>query len=88
MPQLTRKGVRIDDSFAEAFPMSGTGVVESAVRRVINLRLKGPGVFWLVPFIDRIARYVDMRIRATAFVSENTLTRDTVPVSVDAICFW
>jgi regulator of protease activity HflC (stomatin/prohibitin superfamily) len=50
--------------------------------------LKGPGVFWLVPIIDRIARYVDMRIRATEFFSERTLTQDTVPVNVDAICFW
>jgi SPFH domain / Band 7 family len=50
--------------------------------------LKGPGVFWLVPFLDRIARYVDMRIRATEFFSERTLTKDTVPVNVDAICFW
>jgi regulator of protease activity HflC (stomatin/prohibitin superfamily) len=50
--------------------------------------LKGPGVFWLLPFLDRIARYVDMRIRATEFFSESTLTRDTVPVNVDAICFW
>src|SRR5262249_22285334 len=50
--------------------------------------LKGPGVFWLVPLVDRIARYVDMRVRAAEFFSESTLTRDTVPVSVDAICFW
>ena len=50
--------------------------------------LKGPGVFWLVPFVDRIARYVDMRIRATEFFSESTLTRDTVPVNVDTVCFW
>jgi regulator of protease activity HflC (stomatin/prohibitin superfamily) len=50
--------------------------------------LRGPGIFWLVPFVDRVARYVDMRVRATAFFSESTLTRDTVPVSVDAICFW
>lgn len=50
--------------------------------------LKGPGVFWLVPFCDQVARYVDMRIRATEFFSESTLTRDTVPVNVDAIIFW
>jgi regulator of protease activity HflC (stomatin/prohibitin superfamily) len=50
--------------------------------------LKGPGVFFLVPFLDRVARYVDMRIRATEFSSERTLTKDTVPVNVDAICFW
>jgi uncharacterized membrane protein YqiK len=50
--------------------------------------LKGPGVFWLVPFVDTVTRYVDMRIRATEFSSESTLTHDTVPVNVDAICFW
>jgi regulator of protease activity HflC (stomatin/prohibitin superfamily) len=50
--------------------------------------LKGPGIFFLVPFLDRVARYVDMRIRAAEFSSERTLTKDTVPVNVDAICFW
>jgi regulator of protease activity HflC (stomatin/prohibitin superfamily) len=50
--------------------------------------LKGPGIFWMIPFVDRIARFVDMRIRATEFFSESTLTRDTVPVNVDAVCFW
>jgi len=51
-------------------------------------RLSGPGVFWLIPIIDRVVRYVDMRVRATDFQAESTLTRDTVPVNVDAICFW
>jgi regulator of protease activity HflC (stomatin/prohibitin superfamily) len=50
--------------------------------------LKGPGMFGMLPFVDRIARFVDMRIRATEFFSESTLTRDTVPVNVDAVCFW
>jgi regulator of protease activity HflC (stomatin/prohibitin superfamily) len=50
--------------------------------------LKGPGIFLMIPFVDRVARYVDMRIRATEFFSESTLTRDTVPVNVDAVCFW
>lgn len=50
--------------------------------------LKGPGVFWMIPFVDRITRFVDMRTRATEFFSESTLTRDTVPVNVDAVCFW
>jgi regulator of protease activity HflC (stomatin/prohibitin superfamily) len=50
--------------------------------------LKGPGLFWIIPLVDRITRYVDMRIRATEFFSESTLTRDTVPVNVDAVCFW
>jgi regulator of protease activity HflC (stomatin/prohibitin superfamily) len=50
--------------------------------------LNGPGIFWLAPLVDRVARYVDMRIRATEFFAERTLTRDTVPVNVDAIIFW
>src|SRR5262249_21619786 len=50
--------------------------------------LRGPGVFWLVPILNSVARYVDMRIRVTEFYSESTLTRDTVPVNVDAIVFW
>jgi regulator of protease activity HflC (stomatin/prohibitin superfamily) len=51
-------------------------------------RLNGPGVFFVIPFIEAIARVVDMRIRTTDFSSESTLTKDTVPVNVDAICFW
>jgi uncharacterized membrane protein YqiK len=50
--------------------------------------LRGPGVFFIIPLADRIARSVDMRIRATDFQAESTLTKDTVPVNVDAICFW
>ncbi len=51
-------------------------------------RLKGPGIFFIIPLIESIARIVDMRIRTTDFSSESTLTKDTVPVNVDAICFW
>lgn len=51
-------------------------------------RLKGPGMFFIVPIVESIAKTVDMRIRATDFSSESTLTKDTVPVNVDAICFW
>jgi regulator of protease activity HflC (stomatin/prohibitin superfamily) len=51
-------------------------------------RLRGPGLFFIVPIIESIVQTVDMRIRATDFNSESTLTKDTVPVNVDAICFW
>jgi regulator of protease activity HflC (stomatin/prohibitin superfamily) len=51
-------------------------------------RLKGPGLFFIIPIVESIAQIVDMRIRATDFSSESTLTKDTVPVNVDAICFW
>jgi len=51
-------------------------------------RLKGPGPFFIVPIVESIVQTVDMRTRATDFSSESTLTKDTVPVNVDAICFW
>jgi regulator of protease activity HflC (stomatin/prohibitin superfamily) len=50
--------------------------------------LRGPGPFFIIPIIDTLAQCVDMRIRSTDFSSESTLTKDTVPVNVDAICFW
>jgi len=77
------------------------GAVASASPRLINewqrgvlLRLgkfKGvlkPGVVWVIPGVDQIASLVDMRIRSTPFSAEKTLTRDTVPVDVDAVLFW
>jgi regulator of protease activity HflC (stomatin/prohibitin superfamily) len=62
--------------------------------RAIVLRLgkmrkvRGPGLFLLFPLIDAVARKVDLRIRVTDFAAETTLTRDSVPVTVDALCFW
>jgi regulator of protease activity HflC (stomatin/prohibitin superfamily) len=50
--------------------------------------LRGPGLFWIVPFIDVIARSIDQRMITTAFAAEQTLTSDTVPVNVDAVLFW
>jgi len=50
--------------------------------------LRGPGYFAIVPILDRLAYTIDQRIRTTAFGAESCLTRDTVPVNVDAIAFW
>jgi regulator of protease activity HflC (stomatin/prohibitin superfamily) len=50
--------------------------------------LKGPGFFAVVPVLDRISYHIDQRIRTTDFGAESCLTRDTVPVNVDAIAFW
>jgi len=50
--------------------------------------LQGSGLFPIVPVVDKISNYVDQRIRVTGFSAEMTLTRDTVPVNVDAIAFW
>ena len=51
-------------------------------------RVKGPGLFFLVPLADRVAELVDIRIRVTDFSAQETLTLDSVTVTVDAICFW
>lgn len=50
--------------------------------------LRGSGLFAVLPVIDKVANYVDQRIRVTDFTAETTLTKDTVPVNVDAIAFW
>lgn len=51
-------------------------------------RVRGPGLFSIIPLVDRIAKTVDLRIRVTDFTAETTLTRDSVTVTVDALCFW
>ena len=50
--------------------------------------LRGPGLFYLIPVVDSLSRYVDQRVRVANVTAESTLTRDTVPVNVDAIVFW
>jgi uncharacterized membrane protein YqiK len=50
--------------------------------------LRGPGIFLIVPVIDEISLYVDQRVRVVEVSAESALTRDTVPVNVDAIVFW
>jgi len=50
--------------------------------------LRGPGIFHVIPIVDTLSRYVDQRIRVASVTAESTLTRDTVPVNVDAIVFW
>jgi regulator of protease activity HflC (stomatin/prohibitin superfamily) len=50
--------------------------------------LKGPGLFVIIPIIDRVINYIDQRIRVTDFKAEQTLTKDTVPVNVVAVLYW
>jgi regulator of protease activity HflC (stomatin/prohibitin superfamily) len=50
--------------------------------------LRGPGLFHMIPIVDTLSRYVDQRVRVANVTAESTLTRDTVPVNVDAIVFW
>ncbi|MBS0621743.1 MAG: slipin family protein [Verrucomicrobia bacterium] len=62
--------------------------------RVVVLRLgrfyslKGPGLFVIIPIFDRISYWIDIRVITTTFKAEKTLTKDTVPVDVDAVLFW
>ena len=68
--------------------------VASQWERAIVLRLgryvglRGPGLFWIMPFVDSVSTYIDQRVITTGFAAEQTLTADTVPVNVDAVLFW
>ncbi|MBL8080595.1 MAG: slipin family protein [Anaerolineales bacterium] len=68
--------------------------VASQWEKVVVLRLgkfiglKGPGIFWVIPIIDNAVMWIDHRVMVTSFSAEKTLTKDTVPVDVDAILFW
>jgi regulator of protease activity HflC (stomatin/prohibitin superfamily) len=50
--------------------------------------LKGPGLFWIIPGIEAVSTWVDHRVMVTPFAAQKTLTKDTVPVDVDAVLFW
>ena len=50
--------------------------------------LRGPGVFFIIPILETLSPFVDQRVRVTSVTAESTLSRDTVPVDVDAIVFW
>jgi len=75
-------------------------IISSAIRiadpwdKAVVLRLgkfhllKGPGLFFIIPIIDTIPYWIDTRVITTSFKAEKTLTKDTVPVDVDAVLFW
>jgi regulator of protease activity HflC (stomatin/prohibitin superfamily) len=50
--------------------------------------MRGPGLFFIIPFVDSVASWIDQRTITTSFAAEQTLTSDTVPVNVDAVLFW
>ncbi|HUB59859.1 MAG TPA: slipin family protein [Puia sp.] len=60
--------------------------VQLRLGRFVSLR--GPGLFFIVPILDTIAYWIDTRVITTTFKAEKTLTKDTVPVDVDAVLFW
>jgi regulator of protease activity HflC (stomatin/prohibitin superfamily) len=83
---------------AVAIPVAAVAALSPRVaqqwERAVVLRLgrfvglRGPGLFWILPFVDAVARSIDQRMITTAFAAEQTLTSDTVPVNVDAVLFW
>jgi regulator of protease activity HflC (stomatin/prohibitin superfamily) len=62
---------------------------KAVILRLGNFRcLEGPGLFFIIPVIDAIPYWIDTRVITTSFKAEKTLTKDTVPVDVDAVLFW
>jgi regulator of protease activity HflC (stomatin/prohibitin superfamily) len=51
-------------------------------------KLAGPGLFWIIPIVDQVTEWIDHRVMVSPFSAEKTLTKDTVPVDVDAVLFW
>jgi regulator of protease activity HflC (stomatin/prohibitin superfamily) len=85
--------------FATTFMFIGTVImfslkVSNQWEKAVILRLgkfhglRGPGVFWVIPIIDTVVNWIDQRVMVTPFAAEKTLTKDTVPVDVDAVLFW
>lgn len=81
-------------SFVVALVVSASIKIADQWEKVVVLRLgsfralKGPGVFFIIPIIDVIAYWIDTRVLTSSFKAEKTLTKDTVPVDVEAVLFW
>lgn len=77
-----------------AYIISAAILIANQWDRAVVLRLgqfhtlRGPGLFFIIPVIDTIPFWIDIRVIATTFKAEKTLTKDTVPVDVDAVLFW
>jgi regulator of protease activity HflC (stomatin/prohibitin superfamily) len=81
-------------SLVIALIISASTKVADQWNRAVVLRLgkfhvlRGPGIFFIIPVIDTIPYWIDIRVITTTFKAEKTLTKDTVPVDVDAVLFW
>jgi regulator of protease activity HflC (stomatin/prohibitin superfamily) len=81
-------------SFLVALLVSSAIKIADQWERAVVLRLgrfhslRGPGLFFIIPIIDTVAYWIDTRVITTSFTAEKTLTKDTVPVDVDAVLFW
>jgi regulator of protease activity HflC (stomatin/prohibitin superfamily) len=93
--QATTKGSWIVIiSFLIALIVSSAMKIADQWEKAVVLRLgrfhslRGPGLFYIIPVIDTIPYWIDLRVITTSFTAEKTLTKDTVPVDVDAVLFW
>ena len=81
-------------SFMVALIVSSAIKIADQWEKAVVLRLgrfhslRGPGLFFIIPIIDTVAYWIDIRVITTSFTAEKTLTKDTVPVDVDAVLFW
>jgi len=81
-------------SFLVALIVSSAIKIANQWEKAVVLRLgrfhslRGPGLFFIIPVIDTVAYWIDIRVITTSFTAEKTLTKDTVPVDVDAVLFW
>ena len=81
-------------AFIVAITISSAIKIANAWDKAVVLRLghfhslKGPGLFFIIPILDTIPYWIDTRVITTSFKAEKTLTKDTVPVDVDAVLFW
>jgi regulator of protease activity HflC (stomatin/prohibitin superfamily) len=90
----TAKGILIIAIILVALAVSSSIKIAAPWEKAVVLRLgnfrslQGPGLFFIIPIINTIAYWIDTRVITTTFKAEKTLTRDTVPVDVDAVLFW
>ena len=81
-------------SFLVALIVSSAIKIADQWEKAVVLRLgrfhslRGPGLFFIIPIIDTVPYWIDIRVITTSFTAEKTLTKDTVPVDVDAVLFW
>jgi regulator of protease activity HflC (stomatin/prohibitin superfamily) len=87
-PAITAAGVLIGAYFLFAIKVVDQWEKVAVLRFGKYQGLRGPGLVVIIPVVETLSRYVDQRVRVTTVSAESTLTRDTVPVNVDAIIFW
>lgn len=91
---IAETGIIAGSAFIIALIISSAIKIADPWDKAVILRLgqfkslKGPGLFFIVPIIDNIPYWIDTRVITTSFKAEKTLTKDTVPVDVDAVLFW